>query len=177
MKLTFVEAVRQVFVNWRKFRGNASRREYWFFILFTILLGIVLSTIESVIWPPVDTTNLEVSDLIDQLNQPTPLSTLAAFILLIPTLSVTSRRLQDAGWSGKWLFLYLAPIIPLVLGVFGAISYLESVAIPTVEDLAVTVAYFVPALLVAFAVQIFLLVLCILPTKPHQAGNRFAVDN
>jgi uncharacterized membrane protein YhaH (DUF805 family) len=177
MKLTFVDAVRQVFVNWRKFRGNASRREYWFFVLFTILLGIVLSTIESVIWPPVDTTELGTADLINQLNQPTPLSTIAAFILLIPTLSVTSRRLQDAGWSGKWLYLYLAPIIPLAIGTFGAISYLESVAIPTVEDLAVSIAYFVPALLVAFIVQIFILVLCILPTKPREAGNRFAVDN
>lgn len=177
MKLTFVDAVRHVFVNWRKFRGNASRREYWFFVLFTILLGIVLSTIEGLIWPAVDTTDLGTADLIDQLNQPTPLSTIAAFILLIPTLSVTSRRLQDAGWSGKWLFLFLAPIIPLVLGTFGAISYLESIPLPTAEDLLVSVGFFAPALLVAFAVQIFILVLCILPSKPREAGNRYAVDS
>jgi uncharacterized membrane protein YhaH (DUF805 family) len=171
MKLSFIDAVKNVFVNWRKFKGNASRREYWFFVLFTILLGIVLSTIESVIWPPAPA-----ADVIDAINQPTPLSSIAALTLLIPTLSVTSRRLQDAGWSGKWLFLYLLPLVPLAMGTIGVLTYLESVAIPTVEDLAVSVAYFVPTLLSAFAIQVFLLVLCLLPTKPKEAGNRYAVE-
>jgi uncharacterized membrane protein YhaH (DUF805 family) len=172
MKITFVDAIRSVFVNWKKFKGNATRREYWFFVLFTVLLGIVLSTIESIIWPPVETT-----DLIEAINQPTPLTSISALILLIPTLSVTSRRLQDSGWSGKWLFLYLLPLVPLVMGVVGVLSYLDSTAAPEVEVLATSVAYFVPTLLLAFAVQVFLLVLCLLPSKTKEAGNRYKVES
>lgn len=170
-KTSFIDSVKSVFVNWKKFRGVATRREYWFFVLFTILIGIVLSTVESLIWPPVEST-----DLIDIVNQPTPITSASALFLLIPTLSVTSRRLQDAGWSGKWLFMYLTPFIPLALGIFGVISYLETSAAPEVEALAVSVAYFVPTLLLAFAIQVFLLVLCLLPSKPKEAGNKFAPE-
>jgi uncharacterized membrane protein YhaH (DUF805 family) len=140
-------------------------------VLFTILLGIVLSTIESTIWPPVET-----ADLIEAINQPTPITSFVAVVLLIPTLSVTSRRLQDAGWSGKWLFMFLAPLVTLALGVFGVISYLETTTAPEVEALAVSVAYFVPTVLMAFAIQVFLLILCLLPSKPKEAGNKYALE-
>ena len=92
MKITFVDAVKSAFVNFRKFKGTASRREYWFYILATVLIGIVLSTIESMIWPPIET-----DDLIEAINQPTPLTSIAGLLLLIPTLAVTSRRIQDSG--------------------------------------------------------------------------------
>ncbi|CAB4637822.1 unannotated protein [freshwater metagenome] len=171
MKMSFGAAVKSVFVNFRKFRGTASRREYWFFVLFTVLLGIVLSTIESIIWPPIQT-----DDLIEALNQPTPLTSISALVLLIPTLAVTSRRIQDAGWSGKWLFLYLLPIVPLAMGILGVIGYLDSTTAPEVEVLATSVAYFVPTLLIAFAVQLFLLILTLRPTKTREQGNKYAAD-
>jgi uncharacterized membrane protein YhaH (DUF805 family) len=171
MKITFIDSVKNVFVNWKRFKGTATRREYWFFVLFTVLLGIVLSTIESIIWPPVETT-----DLIEALNQPTPLTGISALILLIPSLSVSARRLQDAGWSGKWLFMYLSPIIPLFLGVVGLGGYLETAVGPDSELLAASVAYFFPTLLVAFAVQVFLVILCVLPSKPKEAGNKYAQE-
>jgi uncharacterized membrane protein YhaH (DUF805 family) len=171
MKMTFVGAVKSVFVNFRKFKGTATRREYWFYILATALIGIVLSTIESSIWPPIET-----DDLIEAINQPTPLSSIAALILLIPTLSVTSRRMQDSGWSGKWLFLYLLPVVPLLMGIIGVVGYLNSTSAPEVEVLATMVAYFVPTLLIAFGVQVFLLILCLLPSKSREQGNKYASE-
>ena len=171
MKMSFVDAVKSVFVNFRKFKGTASRREYWFFVLATVLIGIVLSTIESIIWPTVET-----GDLIEAINQPTPLTSISALILLIPTLSVTSRRMQDSGWSGKWLFLYLLPLVPLIMGILGVISYLDSTSAPEVEVLATSVAYFVPTLLIAFGVQVFILILCLLPSKSGEAGNKYAPE-
>jgi uncharacterized membrane protein YhaH (DUF805 family) len=171
MKMTFVGAVKSVFVNFRKFKGTATRREYWFYILATALIGIVLSTIESSIWPPIET-----DDLIEAINQPTPFSSIAALILLIPTLSVTSRRMQDSGWSGKWLFLYLLPVVPLLMGIIGVVGYLNSTSAPEVEVLATMVAYFVPTLLIAFGVQVFLLILCLLPSKSREQGNKYASE-
>jgi uncharacterized membrane protein YhaH (DUF805 family) len=171
MKMSFVDAVKSVFVNFRKFKGIAPRREYWFFVLATVLIGIVLSTIESIIWPPIET-----GDLIEAINQPTPLTSISALILLIPTLSVTSRRMQDSGWSGKWLFLYLLPIVPLLMGILGVVGYLDSTSAPEVEVLATSVAYFVPTLLIAFAVQVFILILCLLPSKSREQGNKYAPE-
>lgn len=171
MKMTFVGAVKSVFVNFKKFKGTAARREYWFFILATVLIGIVLSTIESIIWPPIET-----GDLIEAINQPTPLTSISALILLLPTLAVTSRRMQDSGWSGKWLFLYLLPIVPLLMGILGVVGYLDSTSAPEVEVLATSVAYFVPTLLIAFGVQVFLLILCLLPSKSREQGNKYAPE-
>ena len=171
MKITFVDAVKSAFVNFRKFKGTASRREYWFYILATVLIGIVLSTIESMIWPPIQT-----DDLIEAINQPTPLTSIAGLLLLIPTLAVTSRRIQDSGWSGKWLFLYLLPIVPLLMGIIGVVGYLQSTSAPEIEVLATSVAYFVPTLLIAFGVQVFLLILCLLPSKSREQGNKYASE-
>lgn len=171
MKITFVEAIRLGFVNFRRFKGTATRPEYWYFILFSVLLGIVLSTVESIIWP-VD----ETLQGLDALNQPTPLTTAAGLILLLPTLALNARRFQDAGWSGKWLFLLLIPLIALGLATFGLIDYLQNTPVPTVETAAAVIAYFVPTLLLAGLVQIFFLILTLLPSKTKEQGNRFASE-
>jgi len=171
MKMTFVGAVKSAFVNYRKFKGTATRREYWFYILATALIGIVLSTIEDIIWPSIET-----DDLIEAINQPTPLTSIAGLVLLIPTLAVSSRRIQDSGWSGKWLFMYLLPIVPLLMGIIGVVGYLNSTSAPEVEVLATSVAYFVPTLLIAFGVQVFLLILCLLPSKSREQGNKYAPE-
>ncbi|MFM7014463.1 MAG: DUF805 domain-containing protein [Actinomycetota bacterium] len=169
MKVTFIEAVRLGFVNFRNFKGTATRRHYWYFVLFTVLLGIVLSTIEGIIWPAEDATNI-----LDAANQNTPLSNIAGLILLLPSLALSSRRLRDAGWSGKWLLLFLVPLIALVFSAIGLIGYLQQSATPEVEALAAAAAYFVPTLFLAIVVQVFLLVLCLLPTKTKEQGNRYA---
>jgi uncharacterized membrane protein YhaH (DUF805 family) len=169
MKVTFAGAVKSAFLNFAQFRGVSTRPEYWYFVLFSVLMALVLGTIDSVIWPPVQT-----EDVLESLNQPTPFSNIFAIVILVPSLAVTSRRIRDAGWSGKWLWTLLLPIIPFVFGVVGVISYLETVVTPDLEVLVTLISYFVPAILLAFVVQIFLLVLCLRPTKSKEDGNRFA---
>jgi uncharacterized membrane protein YhaH (DUF805 family) len=169
MKVTFAGAVKSAFVNFAQFRGVSSRAQYWYFVLFSVLMALVLGTIDSVFWPPVET-----DDVLVALNQPTPFSNIFAIVILIPSLAVTSRRIRDAGWSGKWLWSLLLPIVPFVFGVVGVISYLDNVVTPTLEDLASLIAYFAPAVLLALMVQIFLLVLCLRASKSKEDGNRYA---
>jgi uncharacterized membrane protein YhaH (DUF805 family) len=169
MRVTFAGAVKSAFVNFAQFRGVSTRPEYWYFVLFSVLMALVLGTIDSVIWPPVAT-----DDVLVALNQPTPFSNVFAIVILIPSLAITSRRIRDAGWSGKWLFALLLPLIPFLFGVVGFISYLDTVVTPDIEVLVTLVSYFVPALLLAFAVQIFLLVLCLRASKSKEDGNRYA---
>jgi uncharacterized membrane protein YhaH (DUF805 family) len=169
MKVTFAGAVKSAFMNFAQFRGVSTRPEYWYFVLFSVLMALVHGTIESVIWPPSHT-----EDVLEALNQPTPFSNIFAIVLLVPSLAVTSRRIRDAGWSGKWLWSLLLPIVPFVFGVVGVISYLDTVVTPTLEDLVSLIAYFAPAVLLALMVQIFLLVLCLRPSKSKEDGNRYA---
>ena len=169
MKVNFADAVKSGFLKFRVFKGTSSRPEYWYFVLFTLLLSIVLGTVEEFIWPPVQT-----EDLMEALQQPTPLSNVAALVLLVPSISLTARRMRDAGWSAKWLFLFFLPLAPFAFGVVGAISYLDSLPSVGLEELAGLVPYFLPAILIALAVQVFWLVLCLLPTKTNDQGNRYA---
>jgi uncharacterized membrane protein YhaH (DUF805 family) len=169
MKVTFAGAVKSALLNFAKFRGVSTRPEYWYFVLFTVLMALVLGTIDSVIWPPVET-----EDVLEALNQPTPFSNIFSILILVPSLAITSRRIRDAGWSGKWLWTLLLPVIPFIAGIVGVVSYLDSVVNPTIEGLASFIAYLAPVILLAILVQIFLLVLCLRPSKTKEQGNRYA---
>jgi hypothetical protein len=68
----------------------------------------------------------------------------------------------------------LLPIVPFLLGAVTAIDYLENVATPTVDDFLTLGSYFLAVVLVALIVQIFLLVLCLRPSKSKEDGNRYA---
>jgi uncharacterized membrane protein YhaH (DUF805 family) len=169
MKVTFAGAVKSAFLNFAQFRGVSTRPEYWYFVLFTVLMALVLGTIDSVIWPPAQT-----EDVLEALNQPTPFSNIFAIVILVPSLAITSRRIRDAGWSGKWLFALLLPIVPFVFGAIAAVEYLMNVLTPTFEDIITIGLYFLPTLVVGLIIQIFFLVLCLRPSKSKEDGNRFA---
>ena len=78
------------------FTGRSRRKEYWFFVLFYLLIAIALGIVDGV-------TGLGVLS---------PLGTLA---LLVPSIAVAIRRLHDVGKSGWWLLLGLVPLVGLVL--------------------------------------------------------------
>ena len=40
--MSFSQAVRHVFVNYVNFKGRASRSEYWWFYLFSIIISLAL---------------------------------------------------------------------------------------------------------------------------------------
>ena len=73
------------------FEGRASRSEYWWFYLFTMIVNVILGVIEGA-------TGLPVS--------------LAIILLLPATLSAAARRIHDGGKSGWFM---LIPIYNLIL--------------------------------------------------------------
>ena len=76
------------------------------FILFTSIISVVLSIIEIVL-------GLEIATDIGLL------STIFTLIILIPSLSVTIRRLHDIGRTGWWVLLSFIPILGwIVLFIF-----------------------------------------------------------
>lgn len=85
--------------NYATFSGRARRKEYWYFYLFQIVLGIVLGI-------------AGISD--DSVNV---MSGLLSLAFLLPTLAVGARRLHDINRSGWWMLIAFTIIglIPLFI--------------------------------------------------------------
>ena len=92
------------FTNWKNFSGRACRSEFWYFVLAVTLVGFIIGLIEI----GTGMVNIESAGM-------GSLSLIYNVALLIPSISVTSRRLQDRGHSGWWQLLYFTIIGFLVI--------------------------------------------------------------
>ena len=108
------EAVVSVLTNWNNFSGRACRSEFWYFVLATTLVSIIISIIE-IATGMVDIQTAEMGIL----------SIILTLLLVVPSLSVTARRLQDRGWSGWLQFLYLTIVGGLVIVVLNILPAKE----------------------------------------------------
>ena len=84
--MSFIDAVKSVFTHFADFNGRARRSEYWWFCLFNMIVGFVVSAIipdYSWIW---------------------------SLVVLVPGLAVSVRRMHDVGKSG-WFYLWV--LLPL----------------------------------------------------------------
>jgi uncharacterized membrane protein YhaH (DUF805 family) len=88
------------------FSGRSRRKEYWFFVLFYLLISLGLGILDAVL----GTHTAKGVGLFGAIY---------ALALLIPSLSVTVRRLHDTGRTGWWILFAFVPLIGwLVLLVF-----------------------------------------------------------
>ena len=93
--------------NYFKFSGRATRSEYWYFVLFGLLLSLAAMLIDF----SIETYYIEEGIGI--------FSSIYTLAILIPSLAVTVRRLHDTNRSAWWLLISLIPIIgTIVLIVF-----------------------------------------------------------
>lgn len=159
--MTPIAAVKSVFTKYATFRGTASRPEYWWWTLFSVVVTGVINAFQG-----------------DLDNPNTAASTLGlvwAVGTLIPGLAVTVRRFHDAGFSGKWLFTLLIPVIAVIVSItqIAELFFDNDLAIDADTILSVAGAL-APAILLLLAVGIFQLVLTLLPTKTAEQGNKYA---
>ena len=93
----------EVLKKYAVFSGRSRRAEYWYFVLFNIIVAIVLSLID---------TLLGTFDFVQGIGL---LSGLYGLAVLIPTLAVTVRRLHDIDRTGWWIFINLIPLIGFIV--------------------------------------------------------------
>lgn len=200
--MNFLDAVKAGFKNYAQFRGTATRPEFWYWFLFTILVDLVASTFDNVI-NPVDPNNV---NSLDSFTNTGLVSTLVSLALLLPNLTVGIRRMRDAGFSAWWLLVQAVPLVPLVITIGTFIN--EVVATGLLEDSSQllmapvyllgamaaasadtayltqllsmfqgTFAWFGVTLLTGLAVLIFFLVIYIRPTKTFEQGNKLVAPS
>ena len=81
--------------------------EYWYFVLFNIIVGVVLALIDMLLGTFSAAGNIGL------------LSGIYSLAVLIPTLAVLVRRLHDIDRTGWWILINLIPLIgTIVLLVF-----------------------------------------------------------
>ena len=89
------------------FKGRASRKEFWYFILFNFLIHISVSIYGGII---------ESEGFLAIANS-------VVFIaLFIPRLAVLVRRLHDSGKSGWFVLMGLFPPAGIVLFIFSLLN-------------------------------------------------------
>jgi len=100
-QITFSDAVSTFFRKYAVFSGRATRREYWYVVLFNFLVSMLIGAVTTLL--------PELGGL---------LSGLYSLGTLIPGLTLFTRRMHDIGkrgWAWLWILVPLAgPIVLLV---------------------------------------------------------------
>jgi uncharacterized membrane protein YhaH (DUF805 family) len=98
--MNFWQAVRSGFANYVTFQGRAIRSEYWFWVLFTVLGGLVTETLDAGIFTA-------------QIPAASPLNGIFDLITFLPSLALSVRRLHDIDRTGWWVLIAFS-----VIGIF-----------------------------------------------------------
>ncbi len=118
----FGQSIRTCFSKYATFSGRASRSEFWWFYLFLVIVGIVLSVIDNVTGLTMGSSTFTVNETVYDAGGVGILSSIFSLATILPFLAVAARRLHDAGHSGLWLiwgfllsFLCLIGLIILIV--------------------------------------------------------------
>lgn len=99
----YLEALKKYAV----FSGRSRRMEFWYFVLFNLVVYIVLSLIDGL---------LGTFNIVQGVGL---LSGIYSLAVLIPTLALWVRRLHDIDRTGWWVLINLIPLVgTIVLLVF-----------------------------------------------------------
>tara|TARA_B100000795_G_scaffold257527_1_gene230839 strand:+ start:1235 stop:1726 length:492 start_codon:yes stop_codon:yes gene_type:complete len=102
--LRFNEAVETCFKKYFDFNGRARGSEFWYFTLFSVIVGLMAQILDSVIF----------GNNFGTLGYG-PFYWIYFMAFLIPQTSAASRRLHDTNKSGWWQLLWLTIIGAFVL--------------------------------------------------------------
>ncbi len=103
--MSFGEAIGSAFSHYFNFKGRARRSEFWFFVLFNMVIGVFIYFLP-IIYDAYDLTPFFYLYLI------------YAIFTFFPNLSVLIRRLHDTGTSGWYVLINLLPLVGSILLLF-----------------------------------------------------------
>jgi|TARA_Y100000294_G_scaffold87556_1_gene81773 uncharacterized membrane protein YhaH (DUF805 family) len=105
--MNFQTSIKTCFNKYADFSGRALRSEFWWFVLFSLLGGIV-----SVI--------IDVMILGYSIESNGPINLIFTVALILPGIAVTARRLHDINKSGWWQLIELTIIGILLIIIWNA---------------------------------------------------------
>lgn len=106
-KMSMHQAYKNVWKKYVEFKGRLSRRGFWYFVLYNVLVGFV-------IWA-VGLTILELSEGAVNINDGEVLNKLYSLVMFLPSLAASTRRLHDSNKSGWFNLLVLIPVVGQII--------------------------------------------------------------
>jgi uncharacterized membrane protein YhaH (DUF805 family) len=100
--MEFPEAIKSGFRNYVTFSGRAARSEYWYWVLFAMLVALAAGIIDSALF----------ANLIEDTG---PVGAITSLILFLPGVAVAARRLHDIDRTAWWLLIILTGIGAILL--------------------------------------------------------------
>jgi uncharacterized membrane protein YhaH (DUF805 family) len=125
------------------FTGRVSRRDFWTYVLVSVVITIIAS----------------IAGSIPGLGFFRPLVTLA---LLAPNMGMTARRLQDTGKNGAIVWALAIPLL-----IIGLVEFLGALAFGGFGLLLLLLPIMFFLDLIALGVAIYLIYLCAQPGTPE----------
>lgn len=106
--ISFRQAIGRFFKKYADFTGRAGRGEYWWWILASVIISVILQTITS--------AGISYDAYGNQVNSPVAVFggvLLIVYVLgtIVPSLALAVRRLHDANFSGLLVLLLLVPFV------------------------------------------------------------------
>lgn len=99
-QVSFTEAIKMALQqNYCNFSGRSSRSEYWWYSLFTFILGFIVAIFAGILGE----------------NAGNALTGIIYLALLLPGLGLTVRRLHDINKSGWWILINLIPLVGWII--------------------------------------------------------------
>ena len=99
--MNFVEAIKSGFSHYVTFSGRACRSEYWLWVLFAMIGGLVTLAVDAAIF--------------GYHGGVSPLNGIFSLATFLPGLAVAARRLHDTDRTAWWLLLVLTGIGAILL--------------------------------------------------------------
>ncbi len=113
--MTFFESIKTVFRKYAEFGGRATRPEFWWFTLFTVLVSAALN---SLTFTAINPRMFEVTTTAGSFTGYMSFAGAWSIAVLLPSLAVAVRRLRDTGreWTELlWILLPIAGLIVLIV--------------------------------------------------------------
>jgi uncharacterized membrane protein YhaH (DUF805 family) len=157
--MDFAGAIKAAFLNYANFRGAASRSAFWYWRLFTLIVGLATSFIPF-------------------------LGTFTSLAFFLPDVTISIRRSRDAGFSAWLQSLWLLPVVALFavtpqIGAFVQQNQINQFDFNNMSDqevitlLTQLAPIAAPVFLTFSGVAIFFFVTYLMPTKTAAQGNKY----
>ena len=100
------------FKKWNDINGRANLREFWYFVLFSIIFSFLISFFDVIL---LGVLGKEITD-----NSLGILGIIYSILIFIPNITITVRRLHDvnkSGWNLLWYITIIGGLFILILNV------------------------------------------------------------
>lgn len=176
-KMSFGKAMENCFRKYFKTEGRARRSEYWYFVLFCLIVNVSFSLFNNILkgfaYPALDESTVNICRIIIR-----TFDWIISIGLLFPTYSVTVRRLHDLDDNG-WLatILCLLPWAILTAAKIFVQQYGDTISMMAEGSKDVVLQMLKPFFAIVIGKIVVLIIKIILFSKPGTEGpNDYGPD-